>query len=158
MAVADLIALRDQLATQPAPALPYVPPAPAPAAPSLNVIPGFTYGGNTAGNYSGAVGSGLAAQLGVTDPNELFVINRESGWNPSAWNKTPVYSNSTLLGHASGLGQLVDTNRASIAKQLGYDPNTMDPRQQLAMAQAYVNGRYGSWANAAAHERTAGWY
>lgn len=161
--VADLIALREQLSSG-APAQPYIPPKPAPMptyAPfdsSGGVIPGMTYGANTNGKYSGVVGKGLAKMLGVS-PDEDWIIQHESGWNPAAWNKTPVYSGGKLLGHAMGLGQLVDTNRQSYARQLGIkNPDTLDPREQLALFRLYVTQRYQNAANAKQFWMSHGWY
>lgn len=98
------------------------------------------------------------AKLGVT-PEEAWIIRHESGGNVMARNPTPVYSNGQLLGHAFGLGQLVDSNRAAIARSLGIrDPNTTNPAEQLAMMRAYIRGRYGNAANAVAFWQRSHWY
>lgn len=81
-------------------------------------------------------------------PDEAWIIQRESGFRPDAFNKTPVRLNGRDE-HAFGLGQLIDSNRRSAAAALGIsNPNTTDPYEQLAMFRWYVANRYGNAAEA----------
>lgn len=60
---------------------------------------------------------------------------------------------------AYGLGQLLYDNRTRYAKKLGIqDPNTTDPREQLAMMQEYIKERYKTPARARAFWQKNGWY
>lgn len=80
------------------------------------------------------------AQAGVTDVgNALILINRESGCNPNAVNKS---------SGACGIPQALPCSK------LG----TNDPVEQIKWMQNYVFSRYGSWANAVAHSNSTGWY
>lgn len=153
--VADLISLREQLSGG-GPALPYVPPPPAPAAPSYSPLSPALGGG-----FGGAPTGGARISRNGLDvsPDEDWIIKHESGWNTGAYNNTPVYSGGKLLGHAFGLGQLVDTNRQSYARQLGIsNPNTTDAREQLAMMRLYIQQRYGNAANAHQFWLAHNWY
>lgn len=81
-------------------------------------------------------------------PDEAFIISHESGFRPNAYNKTVVRDQGRDQ-HAFGLGQLIDENREFHARKLGIkNPNTLNPFEQLAMMRSYINGRYGSAANA----------
>ena len=85
--------------------------------------------------------------------DELWIISRESGGDPRAWN--PV---AAPTGHAFGLGQLTDAIRARIAAQLRVGQLSADPCIQLRMMRAYIAERYGSAAAAVAFWQTHGWY
>lgn len=82
------------------------------------------------------------AEAGVTDvANAMIVINRESGCNPNAVNRS---------SGACGIGQQLPC---------GKWPHVWnDPVGSIIDMQAYVFGRYGSWAGAVAQENSAGWY
>lgn len=90
--------------------------------------------------YAAAAGppSPAGSCYGITDPNALYVISKESGCRTNAVNPT---------SGDCGIGQLA-TREACGAD--GY-------AQADAMTR-YVMSRYGSWAAAAAHERAYGWY
>jgi len=88
---------------------------------------------------SGSCGDWIA-QAGVTDVGSaITLINRESGCNPNAVNKS---------SGACGIPQALPCSK------LG----TSDPVAQIRWMQDYVNRRYGSWANAVAHSNAKGWY
>jgi len=79
---------------------------------------------------------------GITDvPNALYIINRESGCNPSIVNPA---------SGSCGVAQELPCGKSGCA--LG------DGACQVRWMNSYVLERYGSWANAAAHSRTYGWY
>lgn len=88
---------------------------------------------------SGSCGEWMVA-AGITDmANATTLINRESGCNPNAVNKS---------SGACGIPQALPCSK------LG----TNDPVEQLKWMQNYVNNRYGSWANAVSHSNSKGWY
>lgn len=78
-----------------------------------------------------------------------WIIQKESSGNPNA--KNP---NSS----AFGLGQLIRSNREAYAKRFGFDPDTTNPQEQLKMMDAYVQERYGSYANARKFWEQHNWY
>lgn len=78
---------------------------------------------------------------GLSD-KERWLIDHESGNDVHAQNP-----HST----AFGIGQLIESTRQWVASQLGYDPNTTDYAQQLAMFRYYVQVTYGNIDNAIAH-------
>lgn len=82
------------------------------------------------------------SQAGISDPgNAMILINMESGCNPNATNRS---------SGACGIGQQLPC---------GKWPHVWnDPVGAMIDMQAYVYGRYGSWANAVAHEYSAHWY
>lgn len=84
---------------------------------------------------------------------ERWIIARESGGNVHAWNGT-----ATSTGHAFGLGQLTDDNRARLAVRLRVVPTSTNPCDQLALMRAYIFERYGSVQRAVAFWRLHGWY
>lgn len=88
------------------------------------------------------------AALGVSDPDALFVIDRESKADPTARNPQPVVVGGREE-HAFGIGQLIDSNRIKYGRILGIDPDTTDPSEQFRLADAYVNDRYGERARRA---------
>lgn len=85
------------------------------------------------------------------DPNLDWILNHEDA-SRSTTAKNP---KST----AFGLGQLLDYNRASYAKQLGIaDPNTTNYNDQLAMMKKYISDRYGTTSQAKSFWQGHGWY
>ena len=88
---------------------------------------------------NGTCASWIAA-AGVTDvTNAMILINRESGCNPNAVNRS---------SGACGIPQALPCSK------LG----TSDPVAQILWMQNYVFARYGSWANAVAFHNSHGWY
>ena len=85
-------------------------------------------------------------QAGITDPgNAIILINRESGCNPSATNRS---------SGAYGIPQALPGTKMASA---GADWQT-NPVTQLKWMQNYVVSRYGSWAGAVGFSNTHGWY
>lgn len=82
-------------------------------------------------------------------PTEAKIIYPESGGKTTAQNP-----GST----AFGLGQLLKANRVKYGKELGIDPDTTNPQEQLAMFRAYIKDRYGSPEKALAFRRVNNWY
>lgn len=77
---------------------------------------------------------------GVTDiGNATWLINKESGCNPNAVNRS---------SGACGIPQALPCSK------LG----TSDPVAQIRWMQNYVMARYGSWANAVAWHQSHNWY
>lgn len=77
---------------------------------------------------------------GVTDiGNATWLINKESGCNPNAVNRS---------SGACGIPQALPCSK------LG----TKDPVAQIRWMQDYVNRRYGGWAGAVAFHRSHNWY
>lgn len=70
-----------------------------------------------------------------------FMVQKESGWNPNAMNKS---------SGACGLAQALPCSK------LG--PNWNDPVVALNWMNSYVNGRYGSWQNAYNFWQKNHWY
>lgn len=92
-------------------------------------------------------------------PAEAWLIQRESGGRTNARNPTAVISGGKNLGHAFGLGQLVDTNRQYYARILGIkNPDTTDAGEQLALMRQYIKARYQTAERAQAWWRAHGWY
>lgn len=83
------------------------------------------------------------------DPNLAWLIGKESSGRANAQNP-----HST----AFGIGQLIKANREHYGAQLGFDPNTQDPQQQLDMMLAYIRDRHGSVAAARQFWEQNGWY
>ena len=92
-------------------------------------------------------------------PQETFIIRRESGFNPRAYNPTPVYGCPSLpnnyCGNAFGIGQLLDYSRK---RYLGKDWNTWGPRLQLYAMRRYIHDRYGTGQKAYEFWVKNGWY
>lgn len=110
-------------------------------------------------DHGGSGGSGGSFTPGDTgNPDRDFIINRENqGWDPAIFNgggteRAPDGSS------AFGLGQIIESNRLHYAKVLGVDPNTTDPWEQIAMMDAYVEDRYGSYAAARDFHEQNNWY
>jgi len=79
---------------------------------------------------------------GITDPgNAIILINRESGCNPNAVNRS---------SGACGIGQQLPCGKWPHAWN--------DPVGGMIDMQSYVMARYGSWANAVAFSTSHGWY
>lgn len=90
---------------------------------------------------SGSCSDWMAA-AGITDTaNAANIINRESGCNPNAVNAG---------SGACGIGQQLPCGKWSHAWN--------DPIGGMVDMQAYVMGRYGSWAAAWSHSQQYGWY
>jgi len=88
------------------------------------------------------------AQAGVTDVGSaIILINRESGCNPNAVNKS---------SGACGVGQSLPCSKMGAVNANG--TSAVSPVNQLIWMQDYVNRRYGSWAGALAHSNAKGWY
>ena len=89
------------------------------------------------------IGARMAMAAGWTGVNWNDLFNlwmRESGWNPYAVNPSSgAYGIPQSLGH-------------------GHPYNLGDPAAQIAWGLSYIGGRYGTPANAWAHEMQFGWY
>ncbi len=82
------------------------------------------------------------AQAGVSDvANATWLINKESGCNPNAVNRS---------SGACGIAQELPCGKSGCS--LG------DGACQIRWMQQYVNARYGSWAGAVAFHQAHGWY
>jgi trimeric autotransporter adhesin len=91
----------------------------------------------------------LAAQYGwsaseITD--WISVIGAESGGDPSSLNKS---------SGAYGIGQFLGKTKTEYAP---YGATSADPVAQLTAMAKYIHDRYGTPANAWAHEQSAHWY
>lgn len=102
------------------------------------------------------VGSGGAGAIGATgdwratlSPAEAYIIERESGFDPTARNPT-----SGAFGLWQGNGSTLD----SYAKRFGFDSHTTDPQQQLTMFRAYIKDRYGTAEKAMEFWKKNSWY
>lgn len=121
---------------------------------SLDPLPGPTGGssGTTSGGSSGMTsenGQYTVGQVSGLSEAEAWIIQHESGGNPTAQNPT-----STAFGIWQGL----DTTRATYAARFGYDPGTTDVNQQLTMFRAYIADRYGTPEAAMQFWQKNGWY
>lgn len=100
-----------------------------------------------------AVGGGVvqrgAGRFYTGNPHVDFIIDGESGGRVDA--KNPKSS-------AFGIGQMIIANRKAYGQRLGFDPNTTNPQQQIAMMMEYIKDRYGTPEAAAAFKRKHGWY
>jgi uncharacterized protein YukE len=87
----------------------------------------------------GAGGTGATGAAGdwkaTLSPAEAYIIERESGFDPTARNPT-----SGAFGLWQGNGSTLD----SYAQRFGFDSHTTDPQQQLTMFRAYIKDRYGT--------------
>jgi hypothetical protein len=102
--------------------------------------------------YQGQMASGASVMGagGGLSPAEQWIIGKESGGQGvTADNPT---------SSAFGLGQLLLSNRQHYGRQLGFNPNTTDYGQQLAMMRAYIKDRYGTAEQAMAFWQRHGWY
>ncbi|WP_242496387.1 G5 domain-containing protein [Xylanimonas protaetiae] len=124
----------------------------APKAPSTSAASGSTSTGGTTGPVmSGsprAIGQELAAARGWTGSqwqclDSLF--QKESGWNPSAQNKS---------SGAYGIPQaLPGSKMGSVASDWRTNPAT-----QITWGLNYIAGRYGTPCGAWSHSQSSGWY
>ena len=73
--------------------------------------------------------------------NAEWLVQKESGWNPNAVNRS---------SGACGLAQALPCSKVP--------GNGHDPVNSLNLLQSYVLGRYGSWEGAIAHSKAKGWY
>ncbi len=93
---------------------------------------------------STSTGGSYVAKL-KADPNANYIINRESGWNPYATNAS---------SGAYGICQALPGAKMASA---GSDWAT-NIETQAKWCDSYVNGRYGSWANARSFWDTNHWF
>lgn len=92
---------------------------------------------------SGSCGDWLA-QAGISDPDAVWLISKESGCNPNAQNPRST---------AYGIFQFLDSTWKGVGCV-----KTSDPIQQMICGQKYVMARYGSWAKARSFHQGNGWY
>jgi hypothetical protein len=109
-------------------------------------LPSGTVGISSSASANRSIGKILAASKGWTGAqwdalNQL--IMDESGWRNDAQNPTST---------AYGIGQFLDSTWAS------YGPKTSNPRLQIIYTLEYIRERYGTPANALAHENAYHWY
>ena len=84
------------------------------------------------------------AQAGISDPDAVWLIGKESGCRPTAQNPTST---------AYGIFQFLDSTWASVGCV-----KTPDPVEQMRCGTKYVMQRYGSWAGARQFHLRSGWY
>ena len=108
--------------------VPVAPPKPAPVAPT---------------SVTGTCGDWLA-QAGISDPDAVWLIGKESGCRPTAQNPTST---------AYGIFQFLDSTWAGVGCV-----KTPDPVEQMRCGTKYVMQRYGSWAGARQFHLRSGWY
>ncbi|MBA3678595.1 hypothetical protein H0W80_00105 [Candidatus Saccharibacteria bacterium] len=88
------------------------------------------------------------AQAGVTDVGSaIILINRESGCNPNAVNKS---------SGACGVGQSLPCSKMGAVNANG--TSAVSPVNQLIWMQNYVIQRYGSWKAAVSWHDSHNWY
>ena len=95
-----------------------------------------------------------ASNIAQSDwPTADWLIGKESGWNPCAYN--PSQSDCGYTGNrACGLAQALPCSKL----REGAGCKMTDAVCQLNWANAYVNSRYNGWAGAKAHSEVKGWY
>lgn len=81
------------------------------------------------------------AQAGITDPDAVWLIGKESGCRPNAINPT---------SGACGIPQALPCSKLPCTLQ--------DPVCQLRWMSQYVANRYGSWSSARAFHQSHNWY
>lgn len=84
------------------------------------------------------------AQAGISNADAVWLIQKESGCNPTAQNPTST---------AYGIFQFLNATWAGQGCV-----KTSDPVQQMICGQRYVMNRYGSWANAKSHHLRHNWF
>lgn len=84
------------------------------------------------------------AQAGISDPDAVWLIGKESGCNPRAQNPTST---------AYGIFQFLDGTWKGVGCV-----KTSDPLEQMRCGTKYVMNRYGSWSAARQHHVREGWY
>ena len=92
---------------------------------------------------SGSCGEWMA-QAGISDPDAVWLIGKESGCRPTAQNPTST---------AYGIFQFLDGTWKGVGCV-----KTSDPVQQMICGQRYVMARYNSWAGARAFHQNNNWY
>lgn len=92
---------------------------------------------------SGSCGDWMA-QAGISDPDAVWLISKESGCNPTAQNPTST---------AYGIFQFLDSTWKGVDCV-----KTSDPVEQMRCGTKYVMARYGSWAKARSFHAGNGWY
>ena len=125
--------------------VPVAPPKPAPVAPT---------------SVTGTCSDWLA-QAGISDPDAVWLIGKESGCEPGRLNKSSL---------ACGIPQSLPciklypyaTKEWIVANKVErngkwYLP-TPEPVRELVWMKAYVANRYTTWANARAWHRSHNWY
>ena len=135
------------------------------SAPSATPSSPFAYGSDTYGNTPAASASLPPSQLSPlqsyaqqavasafpNDPNAwqhfYSVVNRESGWNPSALNQG---------SGASGLGQFLPSTSQEYTGTNSLA--SLNPQAQVDATIKYVQARYGNPSQAWASEAARGWY
>jgi hypothetical protein len=114
----------------------------------------LNYQGQLAGQQAagpiGAQGANYGYGGGQLSRAEQWIIGKESG-------SQGVHADNPTSS-AFGLGQLLASNRQAYGRQLGFDPNTTDYGQQLAMMRAYIRDRYGTAEQAMRFWQSHGWY
>jgi len=101
------------------------------------------------GNSDAAGQGGGDLRSGGLSAAERFIIGKESSGRTTADNPTST---------AFGLGQLLISNRQAYGRKLGFNPNTTDYGQQLAMMRAYIADRYGTAEAAMRFWQQHHWY
>jgi hypothetical protein len=97
-----------------------------------------------------SLGSMTVGKATGLSPAEAWIVQHESGGNPSATNPS---------SGAFGIAQFLPSNLPTYAKAAGVsNPRTTDPAEQVAMMRAYIKQRYGSAENAQAFWRSHNWY
>lgn len=92
---------------------------------------------------SGSCGDWMA-QAGISDPDAVWLISKESGCNPNAQNPRST---------AYGIFQFLDGTWKGVGCV-----KTSDPVEQMRCGTKYVMARYGSWAKARSFHAGNGWY
>jgi uncharacterized protein YabE (DUF348 family) len=114
-----------------------------PAVKQVEIIGAKEVARSSGGNVSAQARELMAAAgIPAADFEHAYqLIQKESGWNSSARNRS---------SGACGLVQALPCSK------LG--PNWSDPIVALRWGNSYVNGRYGGWAGAVSHNKSRGWY
>ena len=99
-------------------------------------------GAKLAVNVGGNCGEWLA-QAGITNPDAIWLIGKESGCNPGAVNRS---------SGACGIPQALPCSK------LKCPLDASGAVCQIKWMENYVMGRYGSWAKARAFHASRGWY
>jgi hypothetical protein len=108
----------------------------------------FSMGGGSAGAAQGIAASmlGTFGWGGQQMPSLIALWNRESGWNRFARNPS---------SGAYGIPQALPPTKMPFAAQAAGGSSAA---AQIAWGLSYIKGRYGTPANAWAHELAFGWY
>lgn len=92
---------------------------------------------------------GLGVPVGSELDAALWIIERESGGDPTARNRR---------SSAHGFGQLLDGTWRGLASRAGRRMDRHNPHHQLEMFVRYVRGRYRTFARARLFHVKHGWY